>query len=107
MNITLSATANTLSDVVVIGYGTARRANLTSAQTTVNAKDIDRAINTTIEQGIQGRAAGVYITQNSGQPGGGISVNIRGVSSLNGNTGTLLLPWRTVRFKSFCIQLSG
>ena len=39
-------------------------------------------MNTTIEQALQGRAAGVYVTQNSGQPGGGISVNIRGISSL-------------------------
>ena len=75
-----------MSDVVVIGYGTARRANLTAAQTSVSAKDIDKTVNTTIEQAIQGRAAGVYITQNSGQPGGGMSVNIRGVSSINGST---------------------
>src|SRR5258705_2154755 len=74
--------ATSLTDVVVTGYGKASRANLTSAQTTVSAKDIDKTINTTIEQAIQGRAAGVYVTQNSGQPGGGISVNIRGISSL-------------------------
>lgn len=87
VNITLSATSGTtLNDVVVIGYGRARRANLTSAQTSVSAKEIERTVNTTIEQAIQGRAAGVYITQNSGQPGGGISVNIRGISSINGNT---------------------
>ena len=71
-----------LSEVVVVGYGKSRRSNLTSAQTTVSAKDIERTVNTTIEQAIQGRAAGVYVTQNSGQPGGGISVNIRGISSL-------------------------
>ena len=86
LTISLSPTTGTLSDVVVVGYGKANRANLTSAQTTVSAKEIDRTINTTIEQAIQGRAAGVYITQNSGQPGGGISVNIRGISSINGNT---------------------
>lgn len=85
-NISLVRASNTLSDVVVVGYGTAKRANLTSAQTTVTAKDLDRTVNTTVEQAIQGRAAGVYITQNSGQPGGGISVNIRGVSSITGNT---------------------
>ena len=80
--ISLTPEANTLNEVVVIGYGKARRANLTSAQTTVSSKDIEKTINTTIEQAIQGRAAGVYVTQNSGQPGGGISVNIRGISSL-------------------------
>ncbi|HEY8690318.1 MAG TPA: TonB-dependent receptor [Chitinophagaceae bacterium] len=82
INVSLTPTANTLNDVVVIGYGKSKKANLTTAQTTVSAKDIGKTVNTTIEQAIQGRAAGVYVTQNSGQPGGGISVNIRGISSL-------------------------
>lgn len=80
--VTIDVTETKLSEVVVVGYGKSRRSNLTSAQTTVSAKDIERTVNTTIEQAIQGRAAGVYVTQNSGQPGGGISVNIRGISSL-------------------------
>ncbi len=71
-----------LDEVVIIGYGNAKRANLTAAQSTVTSKDIEKTVNTTIEQAIQGRAAGVYVTQNTGQPGGGISVNIRGISSL-------------------------
>ncbi|RYZ28140.1 MAG: TonB-dependent receptor [Chitinophagaceae bacterium] len=79
----LVGTSGTMTDVVVTGYGRSRRSNLTTAQTTVSAKDIERTVNTTVEQAIQGRAAGVYVTQNSGQPGGGISVNIRGISSLN------------------------
>ncbi len=83
MTVALAPTAGTMTDVVVTGYGRSRRANLTAAQTTVSAKDIERTVNTTVEQALQGRAAGVYVTQNSGQPGGGISVNIRGVSSLN------------------------
>jgi TonB-dependent starch-binding outer membrane protein SusC len=78
----LELTDTKLNEVVVIGYGNAKKVNLTTAQTGVSAKDIEKTINTTIEQAIQGRAAGVYITQNSGQPGGGISVNIRGISSL-------------------------
>jgi TonB-dependent SusC/RagA subfamily outer membrane receptor len=82
----LEITDTKLADVVVIGYGSTRRANLTSAQTTVSAKDIEKTLNTTIEQAIQGRAAGVYVTQNSGQPGGGMSVFIRGISSINGTT---------------------
>jgi TonB-linked SusC/RagA family outer membrane protein len=85
----LVPTNSTLTDVVVIGYGTARKANLTTAQTSVGTKEIERTINTTVEQAIQGRAAGVYVTQNSGQPGGGISVMIRGVSSINGKTDPL------------------
>jgi len=75
-----------MSDVVVIGYGSARRANLTTAQTSVSAKDMEKTVNTTVEQAIQGRAAGVYVTQNSGQPGGGVSIAIRGISTINGNS---------------------
>ncbi|MFT3935432.1 MAG: TonB-dependent receptor [Chitinophagaceae bacterium] len=86
VNASLSPDQSRLEDVVVIGYGKSKRVNLTSAQTTVSSKDIEKTLNTTIEQAIQGRSAGVYITQNSGQPGGGISVNIRGVSSINGST---------------------
>ena len=85
-DISMQLTANSLSDVVVIGYGKARKVNLTTAQTTVTSKEMDKTINTTVEQAIQGRAAGVYVTQNSGQPGGGISVLIRGISTINGNS---------------------
>ncbi len=83
VDVRMASSANEMSDVVVVGYGRSRRANLTTAQTSVSSKDIEKTVNTTIEQAIQGRAAGVYVTQNSGQPGGAISVNIRGVSSLN------------------------
>ncbi|MGZ8538268.1 MAG: SusC/RagA family TonB-linked outer membrane protein, partial [Flavisolibacter sp.] len=86
VSVSLSPASGTMSDVVIVGYGRTRRANLTSAQTTVGVKEIEKTVNTTIEQAIQGRAAGVYVTQNSGQPGGGISVTIRGISSINGNT---------------------
>src|SRR5215831_6518277 len=84
VEVSLTPTATTLSDVVVVGYGTSRKANLTTAQSTVSAKDIEKTVNTTLEQAIQGRAAGVYVTQNSGQPGGGISVAIRGLNTING-----------------------
>lgn len=80
--VNLEPVTSALNEVVVIGYGNAKKANLTAAQTSVSSKDIEKTVNTTIEQAIQGRAAGVYVTQNSGQPGGGISVNIRGISSL-------------------------
>ncbi|WP_374166434.1 SusC/RagA family TonB-linked outer membrane protein [Arcticibacter sp. MXS-1] len=86
INVTLSEENTKLNEVVVVGYGVAKRVNLTTAQTSVSSKELSRTVNTTLEQALQGRAAGVYITQNSGQPGGGISVSIRGVSSLNGTT---------------------
>jgi hypothetical protein len=78
IDIALKVDTKALEEVVVVGYGEMKRADLTTAQTSVTAKDIARTTNTTLEQAIQGRSAGVYVTQNSGQPGGGISVNIRG-----------------------------
>lgn len=84
INVSMQPLENVMADVVVVGYGTAKKADLTTAQVGLTSKQLDETINTTVEQAIQGRAAGVYVTQNSGQPGGGVSVNIRGISSLNG-----------------------
>jgi len=85
ISIVLNEDVATLNEVVVVGYGEMRKTDLTTAQTSISSKDIERTINTTIEQAIQGRSAGVYVTQNTGAPGGGISVNIRGVNSINGS----------------------
>ncbi|RNI31267.1 SusC/RagA family TonB-linked outer membrane protein [Rufibacter latericius] len=84
INVSLREDAQTLNEVVVTGYGELRKNDLTGAQTTINAAAIEKTVNTTIEQAIQGRAPGVYVTQNTGAPGGGISVNIRGVNSISG-----------------------
>ncbi|MBC3539909.1 TonB-dependent receptor [Rufibacter sp. H-1] len=85
INVSLREDAQTLNEVVVTGYGELRASDVPSAQTTIGAKAIERTVNTTIEQAIQGRAPGVYVTQNTGAPGGGISVNIRGINSINGS----------------------
>ncbi|NIJ54397.1 TonB-dependent receptor [Dyadobacter arcticus] len=106
INLTLAVDTKALEEVVVVGYGEMKRADLTTAQTSVSAKDIGKTVNTTIEQAIQGRAAGVYVTQNSGQPGGGISVNIRGVNSISGSNEPLYvvdgvqIPGQSVSFGS-------
>jgi TonB-linked SusC/RagA family outer membrane protein len=81
-----SAGTSNLNEVVVVGYGKMKKTDLSSAQVSLSAADINKTVNTTLEQALQGRAAGVTVTQNSGQPGGGISVLIRGVSTLNGST---------------------
>ncbi|MDV3308454.1 MAG: TonB-dependent receptor [Cyclobacteriaceae bacterium] len=85
ISVALSEDVSTLNEVVVVGYGEMRRADLTTAQTSISSADIGRTVNTTLEQAIQGRSAGVYVTQNTGAPGGGISVNIRGINSINGS----------------------
>src|SRR5690606_23904033 len=85
IDVQLVMEASYLEDAVVVGYAVSKRANLPTAQTSITPEDVNKTANTTIEQAIQGRSAGVYITQSSGQPGGGISVNIRGVNSINGS----------------------
>ena len=84
--VTLRSVNTAMDEVVVIGYGKMKKTDLSSAQTSINSAEINKTVNTTMDQAIQGRAAGVYVTQNSGQPGGGLSVNIRGVSTLTGTT---------------------
>lgn len=85
MNVTLKEDAKLLDEVVVIGYGGMKRSDLTGSVTSVTAEDMKKSITTSLDQALQGRAAGVNVTQNSGAPGGGISVAIRGVNSFNGN----------------------
>ncbi|RDC61819.1 TonB-dependent receptor SusC [Adhaeribacter pallidiroseus] len=84
LNISLKEDAKVLNEVVVTGYGELRKADVPGAQTTISSKAIEKTVNTTVEQAIQGRAPGVYVTQNTGSPGGGVSVNIRGINSING-----------------------
>lgn len=84
ITVTLQEDVKALDELVVVGYGEMRKADIASAQTSVSSKELERTVNTTIEQALQGRAAGVYVTQNTGAPGGGVSVNIRGVNSING-----------------------
>lgn len=85
ISVQLMEDVSTLNEIVVTGYGEMARTDLSGAQATINSEAITRTINTTIDQAIQGRVAGVYVTQNSGQPGGGISVNIRGINSISGS----------------------
>jgi TonB-linked SusC/RagA family outer membrane protein len=79
----MRASAFSLETQVVVGYGTQRRADLTGsvASVTPDASQITQSV----EQMIQGKVAGVQVTQASSEPGGGISIRIRGGSSINGN----------------------
>src|SRR5690606_24128559 len=72
INIYMEEDMASLDEVVVVGYGTMKKRDMSSAQVSVTSEDIERTVNTTVEQALQGRAAGVYVTQNTGAPGGGI-----------------------------------
>ena len=83
INISLTNTTNALNEVVVIGYGTARRKDLTGAIASISSSDIEKTVSTTFDQALQGRVAGVSVIQNSGQPGAGVSIQVRGLGSIN------------------------
>ena len=91
INISLQAAASTLSDVVVIGYGTVRKKDLTGAVATVASKDFQKGSITTPEQLIAGKIPGVSIISNGGQPGQGSTIRIRGGSSLNASNDPLFV----------------
>ncbi len=85
LTVSLAGNANTLNDVVVIGYGTAKRANVTTSISSISEKDIKNLPVAGADQALQGKVAGVSVTSNGGQPGGGVSVRVRGITSVNGN----------------------
>lgn len=86
VDITLVVNDKTLSEVVVVGYGTQKKADLTGAVSTISSKDIDRLPVAGIDQALQGKAAGVRVTQSTGAPGEGVAVRIRGVGTINDNS---------------------
>lgn len=87
----LAVTSSSLADVVVIGYGTTRKKDLTGSVATLSTKDFVKGALTTPEQLIQGKVAGVQITSNSGAPGAGSTIRIRGGSSLNASNDPLIV----------------
>jgi TonB-dependent starch-binding outer membrane protein SusC len=83
INITLTPSLETLSEVVVIGYGTVKKTDLTGSVSSVKADELRAVPTTSFDQALQGRAAGVQVMQTSGQPGAETSIRIRGISSIN------------------------
>jgi len=90
LNVQLQPDVAQLDEVVVIGYGTQTKKEITGAVSVVSNETIEKLKPTRIEQALQGQVAGVNITTNSGSPGGGSTISIRGVST-NGNSSPLIL----------------
>ena len=80
-----------LDEVVVIGYGTQRKVDLTGSVSSVDAGDLEALPLSSVDQALQGKAAGVNITQNTGAPGEGVAVRIRGVGSINSSNSPLYI----------------
>lgn len=84
VTVTLKDDAQALGDVVVVGYGTARKQDVTGAVAVLGEKDFNRGTFTSPDQLIQGRTSGVQVTNSSGQPGGPATIRIRGNSAVTG-----------------------
>jgi len=105
VSVSLKAASQTLTDVVVIGYGTVRRANVTTAISSVKEKDLKDLAITGIDQAIQGKVAGVTVMNNSGQPGGGVSLRVRGITTINSNDPLIVIDG--VPFTSNTVSNTG
>ncbi|CAG4991608.1 TonB-dependent receptor P3 [Dyadobacter sp. CECT 9275] len=86
IDITLLPDTKALEEVVVVGYGTQRKIETTGSIASVKADELTQLPITNVAQGLQARVSGIQINQNSGSPGGNISVRIRGTNSINGNS---------------------
>ncbi len=82
MNIQLAVASAELDEVVVVGYGTQRRRDVTGSIVKIDGQSINAVPVTNFEQGLQGRVAGVQVTQNTAAPGGSVSIRIRGGNSI-------------------------
>ena len=91
IQVTLNEDAQTLNDVVVIGYGVQKKSDLTGSVAQVKAGDLKHRSTTDAAAALQGKAAGVQILNSSGKPGQGASIRVRGYSSNSSNIGPLLI----------------
>jgi TonB-dependent starch-binding outer membrane protein SusC len=84
LNVSLSMDITSLGEVQVIGYGVQRKRSVTGSISSVDAETLSRSNSTGLDQALQGTSAGVFVSQNSNAPGGGVSIRIRGIHSTTG-----------------------
>ena len=91
VDVTLTPNDQSLNEVVVIGYGTQKKSDVTGAVSVADLKRVNELPLTSVDQVLNGRVGGVQITQSSGQAGAGTSIRIRGSNSINGNNEPLFV----------------
>jgi TonB-linked SusC/RagA family outer membrane protein len=89
INVRLNSTSSNLNEVVVIGYAKIPRKDATGAISSISGNKLRKTQPATFDQALQGKVPGVVVQQVSGQPGGGVSIQIRGVSSISGTNSPL------------------
>lgn len=91
VEVRLHDSSEALNELVVVGYGTQKRSDITGSVASLSEDQMRQSIVTNADQMLQGKVAGVQVTQNSGAPGGATSVRIRGASSLNSSNEPLYI----------------
>lgn len=91
INAELTPGSNELSEVIVIGYGTTTKKDLTGSVASIKPENFEERPITTLEDALQGNASGLLVQSSGGQPGAAANINIRGISSLTGNTQPLIV----------------
>lgn len=91
VNVTLEEDAQALEEVVLVGYGSVRKKDATGAVASVKAEDFNKGVTTSPDQLLQGRVAGVQITQSSGEPGAAANIRVRGTSSIRAGNDPLIV----------------
>ena len=86
LSISIVPDIKSLNEVVIVGYGIQKKSDLTGSLSIVSGKDIANLPMSSIDQALQGRTSGVNVTQNTGAPGEGVSVRIRGIGTINDNS---------------------
>ena len=85
LDVTLSEDNHSLDEVVVVGYGNMKKRDLTGAISSVKGSEVALAGVASAAHALAGKAAGLYVRQNSAQPGGGLDILVRGAGSVNAN----------------------
>ncbi len=91
INLSLQPDTKALSEVVVVGYGTQKKSDLTGSVASIGEKDFTQGVNNSALQLLNGKASGVQISQSSSAPGGGIAIRIRGAGSINSSNEPLIV----------------
>ncbi|HJT74618.1 MAG TPA: SusC/RagA family TonB-linked outer membrane protein, partial [Chitinophaga sp.] len=102
--VTLTPSASNINELVVVGYGEQRKGTLTNSITSISSKSFEDQPVNRLDQVLQGRAAGVQVTNAAGSPGGSVRIRIRGANSINGDNGPLYVVDGFVGAEFFAIN---
>lgn len=91
INVKLKTSVSDLNEVVVLGYGSVKKSDVTGSISTLKLEDVNESRNISVPEAMQGKLAGVQITSNTGEPGSGMSFKIRGSTSVTGSSQPLIV----------------